>query len=378
MKRIIGVLAVLVFGVSLFAGTFNMRGINVDNSKVSDAWVIDENTKACEIADYNLSKYVTLGDIDNMSVDVPYIEVSDDTIRTQINDFLVDYPGHKVINKQTVENGDVVNIAYVGTMNGEEFDGGTDDNGYVTIGSGAMIPGFEEGLLGMMVGETRTLNLTFPEDYYEEYAGKDVTFTVTAKAIVEEYQMTYETLDDEFVMDTFGIYGIETVEALFNYFKESALSESESAKEDDAFNAVMDKMLSISEVNVPQELLNYKTLSYLAKLREGINKAGMSVDVYLQNYYGPTEEEFYVSVEDMVRESLEKQMLLAYYAEVKGIELDEEAYESYKFSFMQYYQYQSEDELYKDYPEAELRISCLCNQVVDYLLDAVNINYIPM
>ena len=313
-----------------------------------------------------------------MSVDVPYTEVNDDTIRTQINDFLVDYPGHKVINKQTVENGDVVNIAYVGTMNGEEFDGGTDDNGYVTIGSGAMIPGFEEGLLGMMVGETRTLNLTFPENYYEEYAGKDVTFTVTAKAIVEEYQMTYETLDDEFVMDMFGIYGIETVEDLFNYFKESALSESESAKEDDAFNAVMDKMLNISEVNVPQELIDYKTLSYLAKLREGINKAGMSVDVYLQNYYGQTEEEFYVSVEDMVRESLEKQMLLAYYAEVKGIELDEEAYESYKFSFMQYYQYQSEDELYKDYPEAELRISCLCNQVVDYLLDAVNINYIPM
>ena len=71
-------------------------------------------------------------------------------------------------------------------------------------------------------------------------------------------------------------------------------------------------------------------------------------------------------------------MILAYYAEVNDIKLDEEVYNSYKASFIQYYGYNSEEELYKDYPEAELRISCLSNQVIEHLLSVININYIPM
>ena len=376
MKRLIGVLLVLVFGVSLFGATYTMRGeTSAKADNISNGWVIDENTKSYEVADYNLSDYVTLGDIDNISLDVPYEEVTDDSIIAQINDLLLDYPGHSVVNKETAELNDIVNISYVGTIDGEEFEGGSDDNGYVTLGSASMIPGFEEGILGMTLGETRVLNLTFPDNYYPEYAGKDVEFTVTLKAIVEEVQLTYETIDDAFVRDTFGLDGVE---ALFNYLKEYAISNLESEKENKALELLMEKMLEISEVEVPKELVEYKTLSYLAKLKAGINKAGMSVDVYLQNYYNQTEEEFYESVKGMIYESVEKQMLLAYYAEVNGIELDEEVYNSYKSSFIQYYGYNSEEELYKDYPEAELRISCLSNQVIEHLLSVIKINYIPM
>ncbi|MBO4213945.1 MAG: trigger factor [Lachnospiraceae bacterium] len=375
MKRLIGVITVLVFGLGLFGASFNMRGEinNINKSSASDNWVIDENTKAYEIADYDLSKYVTLGDIDNISVEVPYTEVTDEFVIEKINEIVAEYPGHRVIDKTTVENGDIVNISYVGTIDGIEFEGGSDDNGFVTIGSGSMVPGFEEGILGLNVGETKSVNVTFPDNYYAEYAGKDAVFEITVKAIVEEVQMTYENIDDAFVMDTFGV---ETVQELFDQVKNYHIEDSESHRKSDAFDAIMNKVMEISEVNVPKELLDYKVLSYLAQLKSGIEKAGMSVDVYLANYYQMTEEEFYTNVEGIVKESLEKQMVLSRYAETKGIELDEEAYASYKMSFMQYYGYADEEALYKDYPESEIKTACLCNQVSEHLLDVIDIDYI--
>ena len=374
MKRLIGVLITVVFGISLFTATYNMRGEVSNKIKLSDEWVLDESVKEYEIADYDLSKYVTLGDLEGITIDVNYSEISDDLVLSRIDEILLDYPQYRAIEKMTAENGDLVNISYVGTMDGAEFEGGSSDDSYVTLGSGEMVPGFEDGILGMNVGDTKEIKVTFPENYYSEYAGKDAVFTITLKAISEEYQLFYEDLTDEFVQNEFSI---ESKQALFDIVKDSMTQEADSEKESAAFDNLMTKALEISTVEVPKELLDYKVLSYLSKLKAAVNKAGMSMDVYLTNYYGQTEEEFYLSVEEMVGTSVKKQMLLAYFAELKGIELEEEAYASYKSSFIQYYGYNSEEELYNDFPEAELRISCLCNQVSEYLLSVININYIP-
>ncbi|MCR5374210.1 MAG: trigger factor [Lachnospiraceae bacterium] len=374
MKRIIGVLITFVFGLSLFGATYNMRGEVENTAVLSDEWVLDESVKEYEIADYNLSKYVTLGDLEGITFELNYSEVTDASVLSRIDEILLDYPQYRNIDKMTAENGDVVNISYVGTIAGEAFDGGTSDDSFVTLGSGEMIPGFEEGILGMNVGETKEVKVTFPDNYYSEYAGKDAVFTITLKAISEEYYFTYEDVTDEFVQENFSIGGKQE---FFDILRENLTEEADGEKENAAFDNLMNKALEISTVEIPEELLDYKVLTYLAKLKVAINKAGMSVDVYLRNYYGQTEEEFYASVEEMIGTSLKKQMILAYYAELNGIELDEEAYGSYKNSFIQYYGYNSEEELYNDFPEAELKVSCLCNQVLEHLLSVININYIP-
>lgn len=84
------------------------------------------------------------------------------------------------------QNGDTVVIDFAGYMDGVQFEGGTATNFPLVLGSGQFVPGFEEQLIGMEKGETRDINITFPENYYPEMAGKDVVFTVTVNEIVKQ------------------------------------------------------------------------------------------------------------------------------------------------------------------------------------------------
>ena len=87
---------------------------------------------------------------------------------------------------QVVENGDIVKVDFVGSMNGKEFDGGSAQNQIVEIGAGQYIEGFEDGIIGMKKGETKDVNLSFPDNYYEELAGKKVIFKITVQNIYRE------------------------------------------------------------------------------------------------------------------------------------------------------------------------------------------------
>ncbi|MBO5227578.1 MAG: FKBP-type peptidyl-prolyl cis-trans isomerase, partial [Lachnospiraceae bacterium] len=112
------------------------------------------------------SKYVTVGEYKGIEVTDIDTSVSDDELNAKI----------ATMFREVVEKGDVVNLDFDGYINGETFEGGsTDEDGYdLEIGSGAFIDGFEDGLIGVKVGEEVSLDLKFPEDYNEAYAGKDV------------------------------------------------------------------------------------------------------------------------------------------------------------------------------------------------------------
>lgn len=89
-------------------------------------------------------------------------------------------------SSDTASNGDIVKIDFVGTMDGQTFSGGSATDQIVELGAGMYIEGFEEGIVGMKKGETKAVSMKFPESYYEELAGKDVTFNITVKAIYKE------------------------------------------------------------------------------------------------------------------------------------------------------------------------------------------------
>lgn len=285
MKRIINSIIVTVFAVVLFIGSFFSK-LETNNTSASDNfipsenWVVNEDETPVEIDDYELNKYVKLGEIDDVTISVPFTEVNDEYVRQQINDMLAEYPEERV----------------------------------------------------------------------------------------------YETLDDDYVKEYFEL---DTVEDLYNSVKDYCTLQSDNEKTNTAFKMFIEKALSISEVNVPHELLNYKRKLYLSKLKKNIEDNGLTVTDYVQNFYGQTEEEFFKSVTEMIEESLKKQMMLACYAKENAIVLDAKGYESYKQSFISYYGYESDEALYKDYSESELKLSCLCDQVVEMLLDVIHVNYIP-
>ena len=123
-------------------------------------------------------------------------EITDEDVETAIQTTLEANATTTEITDRAVEEGDTVDINFVGKVDGEVFDGGSADNYSLVIGSGTFIDGFEDSIIGHNVGETFDWNGKFPEEYNEELAGKDCVFTITVNAITLE---EVPELNDEFV-----------------------------------------------------------------------------------------------------------------------------------------------------------------------------------
>ena len=147
--------------------------------------------------------------------------MTDEEVEEEIQKNLDDNPDFVEVDRPA-EEGDTVNIDYKGTQDGVEFAGGTGEDTDLVLGSGDFIDGFEDGLIGAVKGETRELDLTFPEDYHEEaLAGQAVVFEVTVNAVKEEQAAV---LDDAFVQ---RVSDFDTVEE----YREDIRSELQSDKE---------------------------------------------------------------------------------------------------------------------------------------------------
>ena len=132
--------------------------------------------------------YVTVGDYKNIDIDLASYEASEPT-DDEVYAHAVEHIGHsevEAVNDRAAEEFDVVNIGFVGTIDGVEFEGGASDSTDLVIGAGNFIPGFEDGIIGMSVAETKDVTVTFPEDYgKEELNGKEAVFSITLNTIYD-------------------------------------------------------------------------------------------------------------------------------------------------------------------------------------------------
>ena len=145
--------------------------------EITDEMVVSDIMKKID-----LEKCVTLGDYKGIALEKSVMQVTNDDVNNLIQEDLAAYPVD--VAGRAAQEGDTVDIDYVGKIDGEEFEGGSDQGALLKLGSGQFIDGFESGLVGASIGETRVLNLTFPEQYTtEELAGKAVEFTVTVNGI---------------------------------------------------------------------------------------------------------------------------------------------------------------------------------------------------
>ncbi|WP_243130543.1 MULTISPECIES: trigger factor, partial [Roseburia] len=136
-----------------------------------------------------MSKYITIGQYKGLTLDNSVEAVTDDMVDGRVQEELQNKA--EEVTEGTVQNGDIVTINYVGTKDGVAFDGGTANNYELTIGSGTFIDGFEDGIIGMKKGQTKDLDLTFPEEYSsEELAGQEVVFKVTLQSFKRAPELT--------------------------------------------------------------------------------------------------------------------------------------------------------------------------------------------
>ena len=167
MKKKLVMILMAVMVASATLGGCGQKGAETGTSVSAEEEDVQISYKELmKATDYKVQKYVKLNDYMNMTVELSQdYSITDEQIQEYIEYLLSMYPEYETTDKTTVENGDIVNIDYVGKVDGEEFNGGSATGQHLEIGSGSFIDGFEDGLIGKNVGDTVDLNLTFPDSY---------------------------------------------------------------------------------------------------------------------------------------------------------------------------------------------------------------------
>lgn len=287
-------------------------------------------------------EYVTMGNYKNLEVTVDHYDFTDDDLKKYIDQDLEYYVSsydlyeYEVTDRQTVSMNDVVNIDYQGKKDGVAFDGGTAQGAHLEIGSGQFIDGFEDGLVGVNVGETVELNLTFPENYTDELAGQEVVFTVSVNSIDEPKLPEY---DEEFFA-SFGIEGVTNYDEYTNYAKgfiEDACEDQNESLIDDALWDIVATNCEIKEV--PQILLDEKLAELDADLEEYAAQYGVSTDEMISNM-GYDAESYEVQRQSVAKSEAERDLICRAIAKAEGITITDEdvkktaqeEYEKYGFA----------------------------------------------
>ena len=307
----------------------------------------------------------------NMTVELSKdYTVSDADIQSYIEYLMSMYPSYEVSDKKTVESGDVVNIDYVGKIDGEEFSGGSATGQHLKIGSGSFIDGFEDGLIGKNVGETVELNLTFPENYSNntDLAGKAVVFTVTINSIDTEKEMVYDDLTDEYVSENFGNKGISTVDDLKSQVSSVLENRNHSSKMTEIQSGVLQKLLDECEVTLPDGLLDQRITEYKERVNNAVEKSGKS----FEDYMGMSEDDFNNQVSDYIEESLKQELILEAVVKDMNLSVSQKNFEEFVDSYVSSYNIADRDTFYKEYGgEDYIRLSYAENQALSKIMESV-------
>lgn len=231
-----------------------------------------------------------------------------------------------VLKEGAAEKGDTVVMDFVGSVDGKKFDGGSAQNYELELGSGSFIPGFEDQLVGIKAGEHRDVNVTFPEQYTPELAGKKAVF---ACDVHEVKTKKMPELSDEFVKDL-AIAGVETVEQLKEH-KKSELSESKEAKEKKEYlEKLYAEIAKSSKVEIPQEMIEEQAENMKKDMENRMKQSGLTLEQYLQ-FTGEKEEDFMKKLKEDAKKDITNYFILEKVGEIEKLELtDKDVEEEYK------------------------------------------------
>lgn len=323
----------------------------------------DTPTTAELMAGIDVEKCVTLGDYKGVTVEKTIQSVTDEDVQNEIDNALANYP---VEVDQAAKEGDTVNIDYVGKIDGEEFDGGSDQGADLKLGSGKFIDGFEDGLIGARKGETRTLNLTFPEDYTQDLAGKAVEFTVTVNAVKEPLSEP----TDQWVADN-----IEGYDNIADY-KAGIRSEQEESNEQTAENqvryAAWTQVIDNCTINeYPETLVEVGKKLYEQQVETYAKYAGMELDAYIESS-GLTQEEYQSNMEEYGKNVAAQALVCQAICDKEGFAIGDDDYQKALQDMLTEYGC-TEDELIQTYGQDNVEQSIMLNRVSKLILENANV-----
>jgi trigger factor len=254
-----------------------------------------------------------LGDYKGVDAPKREAEASDEAVQAEL-DALRERAARLDTVEEAASDGDYVVMDYVGSVDGEPFEGGEGRDQLLELGSGRLIPGFEEQLRGAKAGDERTVKVTFPDDYGAEHlAGQDAEFAVTVKEVKRK---SLPELDDEFASDQAGF---DTLDEL----REDIVSKLKQADEQRADaeyrEAVLDAVVAAATVQVPESLVDARARELWERMLHSLGHQGISKDAYLQ-ISGKNEEEILDEAKPDAEQALRREAVIAAVIEAEEIE----------------------------------------------------------
>ena len=271
---------------------------------------------------FNVEVYVrpdvTLGQYKGLEVEIAKQKLTDAMIDAEIERDRDKASRTIDVEDRPVENGDTVNLDYAGTIDGVAFDGGTAQGQTLVIGSGNFIPGFEEQMVGMAIGEEKDLNVTFPAEYHSaEVAGKAAVFHVKVNGIqkVEKPELDDDFAADVSEFDTFEAYKADVVKRLTERIEKS--------NENAAKNALVDKAVENAEVDIPRAMIETQGDYMIREMEMNAAYQGIRLDDYLK-YMGMTREALKAQNEQEATRRVKNELVIEAIRKAEGIEPTEE------------------------------------------------------
>ena len=304
---------------------------------------------------------VTLGQYKGLEIEQAPVEVSDAQVEAELNRMAQNVASTEVVEK-AAEMGDTANIDFEGFDNGVAFDGGKGENFDLKLGSGQFVPGFEEQVVGMTAGEEKDINITFPENYTPELAGKPVVFHVKLNKVTVT---NVPALDDEFAKD---VSEFDTLDELKADIRAKALESAEKQAASAFENAAVEKAAENATVDMPAALIESELDNQMERFAYQLQMSGYSMEAYAKMMGGDVS-----TMRNAFRPAAEKQakvnVTLAKIVEVEGIAVSEEEMAAEYEALAK--QYELEIEKIKEMvPAEEVKASLENRKVIKTIVDS--------
>ena len=332
------------------------------DNKEENSGEVTEDTRIVSVAPDEMDQYIKVGEYKGLDVQEDVQEVTDSDIDMQIQTNLSQNLVEVADENAEVKNGDVVNIDYEGKKDGVAFDGGTAEGFDLTIGSGSFIDGFEDGLIGAKKGETRDLNLTFPENYQaEELAGQDVVFTVKVNAIKTTPELTEEWVKENTEYDSVEKYK----EGVRKDLEETNRQMAQNTALSNLWTTIMD---SCEVVKYPQKDVDKAMKLFEDNLNTYADQQNMKPEEFLESQ-GMTREQFDEQSKDYAEYTVKQNLVVQAIMDAEKFTLTDEKSEEARKELAANYGVDDISDLVKEFGQETVNQSIALTRVTDFILD---------
>ncbi len=338
-------------GLALTASLIMLGGCG----RVKPEDIIDKYAGMCQLGEYKNVEYVETK-----------TEITDAMVESKVQEFLSGYAVSETLTSGTAEMGDQVNIDYVGYIDDEAFENGSGTGYSLTLGSGTMIDGFEEQIVGHDVGETFDIKTSFPDEYPNnpDLAGAPAVFEITLNSITRQ---TLPDYTDAFVASNTDAESIADYEQSIREELETTYGEMDERYNKSAVMQVVLENANITEY--PEQEMQELFDSTLSDVQAEADQYGYDLATYVSARYGYAEDDFREYVSSLVEDFMREKIVVCAVAKAEGITVTKDEIKAYKAEMMESSNITDEDEFDKRFSEEDITYYTIADKVVNFLLE---------